>query len=399
MGEKFYTPDGFNDMLPSVCTFQKDCEGKLRELFALNGYKEIMTPGIEYCDIYTSTGFVAEEELYKLTDQKGRLLAIRYDGTVPAARFAATSYKDYELPVRLSYIENMYRFNQMGGGKQSGFTQAGVELLGSEGAAADAEVIALAISSAREMGIEDPQISIGQVKFIECLAKQMKIGKEDLAVIREAVEAKDSVTIDKTCDRLGLADEDRKTLLMLPECQGQYDVIDLFMERVTDPEAKEVLNYLKEVLDCLDEYGVLKYITVDPGLIGSIDYYTGIIFKGYTYEVGFPIISGGRYDNVVARFGREASAVGFSLSITLAVTALMRQDAEMPDPAPDAVVGYDRNIEGARASAIALAQTLRADGTKVVFDSTAMGEEELEAYADREGIDAVFFVNEGGQQA
>lgn len=399
MGEKFYTPDGFNDMLPSACAFQKDCEGKLRELFAVNGYKEIMTPGIEYCDIYVSTGFVAEEELYKLTDQKGRLLAVRYDGTVPAARFAATSYKDAVLPVRLSYIENMYRFNQMGGGKQSGFTQAGVELLGAKGPAADAEVIALAIASAREMGIEDLQISIGQVMFIEGLGRQMNIGREDLAVIREAVEAKDSVTIEKTADRLGLADEDRKTLLMLPECQGQYDVIDSFMERVTDETAKEVLNYLREVLDCLDEYGVLKYITVDPGLIGSIDYYTGIIFKGYTYEVGFPIISGGRYDNVVAKFGKEAEAVGFSLSITLAVTALIRQDAEMPDPAPDAIVGYDRSIEGARASAIALAQTMRADGSKVVFDSTAMTEEELEAYADKEGIDAVFYINEGGDEA
>ena len=286
-----------------------------------------------------------------------------------------------------------------GGGKQSGFTQAGVELLGAKGPAADAEVIALAIASAREMGIEDLQISIGQVMFIEGLGRQMNIGREDLAVIREAVEAKDSVTIEKTADRLGLADEDRKTLLMLPECQGQYDVIDSFMERVTDETAKEVLNYLREVLDCLDEYGVLKYITVDPGLIGSIDYYTGIIFKGYTYEVGFPIISGGRYDNVVAKFGKEAEAVGFSLSITLAVTALIRQDAEMPDPAPDAIVGYDRNIEGARASAIALAQTMRADGSKVVFDSTAMTEEELEAYADKEGIDAVFYINEGGDEA
>ena len=397
MGEKFYTPDGFCDMLPSVCAFQKDCEGKLRELFALNGYKEIMTPGLEYCDIYTSTGFVAEEELYKLTDQKGRLLAIRYDGTVPAARYAATTYKDSEMPIRLSYIENMYRFNQMGGGKQSGFTQAGVELLGAKGPAADAEVIALAISSAREMGIEDLQISIGQVLFIECLGRQMDIGQDDLAVIREAVESKDSVTIDKICDRLGLAGEDRKTLLMLPESQGQYDVIDSFMERVTDETAKAVLNYIKEVLDCLDEYGYLKYITVDLGLIGSIDYYTGLIFKGYTYEVGFPIISGGRYDNVVSRFGRDAEAVGFSLSITLAVTALIRQDAVMPDATADAIVGFDSSIKGARASAIALAQTMRADGSKVVFDSTAMTEEELEEYADKCGIDAVFYINEGGQ--
>lgn len=116
MGKKFYTPDGFTDILPDDCAYKRTLEGSLRNLFAMNGYQEIETPGVEYCDVYSATGFVKEEDLYKFTDQKGRLLCVRYDGTVPAARFAAGIFRDEPLPIRLSYIENMYRFNQMGGG-------------------------------------------------------------------------------------------------------------------------------------------------------------------------------------------------------------------------------------------------------------------------------------------
>ena len=126
MGNKFYTPDGFTDQLPGVCAFKRELEARLRNLFLMNGYDEIETPGIEYFDVYKS--FVAEEELYKFTDGKGRLLCTRYDGTIPVARYAAG--RNDTLPIRLSYIENMYRAGQIGGGKQSGFTQAGIELLG-----------------------------------------------------------------------------------------------------------------------------------------------------------------------------------------------------------------------------------------------------------------------------
>lgn len=398
MGNKFYTPDGFTDVLPDYCAFKKEAEAKLRELFSINGYLEIETPGFEYCDIYTATDIVAEEDLYKVTDQKGRLLAARYDGTVPVARFAASTYKDVPLPLRFSYIENMYRFNQMGGGKQSGFTQAGVELMGVKGPASDAEVIALSISSALEIGVEDLQVSIGQVKFFEGLKNQLKLSDEDASIVRNAIKNKDSVTIERVANNLGLSNEEKEVLLMLPETQGSYEMIEDLRSRVTDATAIEALDCLKDILDCLDEYDYLKYINVDLGLFGSEDYYTGMIFKGYTYEVGFPIISGGRYDNAVSKFGRDVEAVGFSLGLSLAITALSRQGKEFPKAGAMAIVGYDKNIKGARANAVALAQTLRADGTKVILDSSAMSEEELEAYADQMEITATFFVNQGEEE-
>lgn len=393
MNGKFYTPDGFNDTLPEICAFKKETENKLRQLFLHHGYREIETPGFEYLDVYSKPGFVAEEQLYKMTDMKGRLLAARYDGTVPAARYAA-GIKDFDpalLPLRLCYIENMYRFGGAGGGKQNEFTQAGVELMGASSSSADAEVIALSITTALEAGIEELQVSIGQVKLFDGIAKQLGLDEDTCSKIKDAINAKDSVTIEKTADSLGLSSEDKELLLMIPDATGTYDIIESFEKRVTDTTALEALKNLREILDILDEYDYLKYVSVDAGLLGSVDYYTGMIFKGYTYEVGFPIISGGRYDGSVGVFGRDMECVGFSLSITLAITALMRQGLELEAPSVDVIIGY---AEGYRSAAIKLAQQLREDGENVIIDVSGKTAEELDEYADRAGICAAMYVEE-----
>ena len=272
MANKFYTPDGFTDQLPGVCAFKRELEARLRNLFLMNGYDEIETPGIEYFDVYKS--FVAEEELYKFTDGKGRLLCTRYDGTIPVARYAAG--RNDTLPMRLSYIENMYRAGQIGGGKQSGFTQAGIELLGASGSKSDAEVLALAIKSALELGLTDLQVSVGQVQFFKGLSRQLGLSGETIAKVKAAISNRDSVTIEK----LDLSREDKDTLLMITESGGTYDTIDQMLPRVTDEGAKAALGNIKEILDIMERYGYLKYVSVDLGLIESIDYYTGMVFTG-----------------------------------------------------------------------------------------------------------------------
>ncbi|MBR1796834.1 MAG: ATP phosphoribosyltransferase regulatory subunit [Clostridiales bacterium] len=391
---KFYTADGFTDTLPGICAFKKQTESNLRELFRLHGYKEIETPGIEYLDIYSRPGFVPEESLYKMTDQKGRLLTLRYDGTIPAVRYAA-GIKDFDpssLPLRLCYIENMYRFAGSGGGKQNEFTQAGVELMGAEGADADAEVIALAIKSALGAGIKDLQISIGQVRLYDGIARQLGLDEQTKTEIEKAINSRDTVTIEKTCDRLNITDEGRKLLLMLPDAQGTYDIIEDFEALVKDEEAINALNNVRAILDCLDEQGYLKYVSVDAGLMGgSVDYYTGVIFKGYTYGVGFPIISGGRYDNTVEVFGRRMECVGFSLSLTLVLTALLRQGTSMLEKPVDAIVGY---AEGFRQEAYAVVERLRDEGLAAILDTTGMDSDALDEYGRKLGIEQIIYVKE-----
>ena len=381
MGNKYYTPDGFNDQFPGICGFKRNLESKLRDLFLLNGYEEIETPGVEYFDVYKE--FVEEEGLFKFTDSNGRLLCNRYDGTIPAVRFCAG--RNDILPVRYSYIENMYRAGKSGGGKLSGFTQGGIELLGAAGAKSDAEVLAIAIKSALEIGITDLQISIGQVKFYKGLMRQLGIGEEEQVKIKNAIANRDTVTLEK----LDISKEDKETLQMLAESGGTYDTIDMILPRITDKEALEALDNLKEILDIMERYGFLKYVSVDLGLIESIDYYTGMVFKGYTYEVGFPILAGGRYDDVAKSFGKEIEAVGFSISLTLSITALIRQEKYTPAKGAAVIVGGD--FEAASVTV----EALRAEGTPAILDTTGMDEETLNKYADEKGIETVMFMDGG----
>lgn len=391
---RFYTPDGFCDVMSDSVEVKRELESNLRELFRLHGYKEIETPGIEYCDVYTDNEFVEEQDLYKLCDQKGRLICLRYDGTVPAARFAATMLKDVNPPLRLCYIENMYRYNQVGGGKQSEFAQAGVELMGVKGSASDAEVIALAIKSALAIGIEDFQISIGQIKLFEGLMRQLGIGEELAKKISDSIYCKDMVTIERICKENNLTANDIEAIMLISEGRGTYDLLDEMKSKLTDESAINAIENLREILDILNDYGLSKYVTVDLGLLSGLDYYTGMIFKGFTYEVGFPIISGGRYDNTVKVFGREMESVGFSLGLSLAMTALRRQGKTVPEKKIDAIIGYDKNIKGARAGAFALAEELMGKGSSVIIDSMGMSEEELDSYAEANEICACFYVNE-----
>jgi len=390
---RFHTPDGVSDMLPEECRTKRELEQQLRTLFSLSGYQEIETPGIEFYDVFASGDFVSQENLYKLCDQEGRILSLRYDGTVPAARLAATLFKDTPAPLRLSYVENMYRFRESGGGRQREFCQAGVELLGLSSTQADAEVIALAISSALEIGVTDLQISIGQSEFFKGLMEEWSIPPEDAGEISKHIDQKDTVALEKAADRYGLSSAAKETLLLIPALFGTYDTLDIFDNRVGNPRSKEALRNVREILDILDDYGYTRYVSVDLGMLRSLDYYTGMIFKGFTYEVGFPIISGGRYDKVVSVFGRDLAAVGFSLSLNLCMTALRRQDKELPPVPVDTVIGYS-DKPGMRRLALSMAKDLRSEGLITLVDCEGMNEENLSLFAESRGIEQMVFLDD-----
>jgi len=391
---RFHTPDGVSDMLPEDCRIKRGLEQKLRTLFEVSGYSEIETPGIEFYDVFASGDFVSQENLYKLSDHQGRILSLRYDGTVPAARLAATLFRDTPPPLRFSYIENMYRFSESGGGRQREFTQGGVELLGISSPQADAEVIALAIASALEIGISDLQISIGQADFFRGLMEQWEIPQEDAEEISRHIDQKDTVALEKAADRFGLTGSAKETLLLIPALFGTYDTLDDFEKRVESPRSKAALQNMRDILDILDDYGYMKYVSVDLGMLRSLDYYTGMIFKGFTYEIGFPIISGGRYDNVVSVFGRDLAAVGFSLSLNLCMTALHRQNKEFVPSEVDTIIGYSCQ-PGMRRLALAMAKDLRSEGLIVLVDCEGMNEEDLSLFAEKRDIDQMIFLNDG----
>jgi len=202
----------------------------------------------------------------------------------------------------------MYRYNESGGGRQREFTQAGVELMGSQSPAADAEIIAMAIESAQATGIKDLQVSIGQVNFFKGLVAEWGLDEETAEKLHRLIDAKDMVAIEELSDRMGLSGKAREVLLQMPALYGTYDVIDQLELLVENALSREALANLRAVLDHLAAAGLLEFVSLDLGQLQSLNYYSGVIFKGFTYGLGFPLFSGGRYDQLVSNFGRQLSA-------------------------------------------------------------------------------------------
>jgi len=392
---KYHTPDGITDILPNECAQKREIETKLRNLFSLNGYLEIETPTLEFYDVYAAgDGFAPQEGMFKFFDQQGRILSLRYDGTIPAARIASTVLKDTKPPIRLSYIGNMFRYNETGGGKQKEFTQAGIELMSNKTPQADAQVIATAIESAILLGITDLQVSLGEVEFFKGLMEEWDIDTEAAILLPKLIDGKEMVALEELCEQLNLSDNAKKVLLNMASSYGTYDLIDEMRQLVCNKRSLKALDNLYEVLKILQEDNLLKYVSLDLGMLQSLNYYTGIIFKGFTYGIGFPLLSGGRYDKVVSEFGRSLSSTGFSLGINFVMTALRRQKKEPVQYGPQLLVGYDIN---ARAKAFTYVKEKRQAQIKTELDCMNFNAQELLEFAREKGIQHVVFIDSKGE--
>ncbi len=389
---QFHTPDGVIDIGPETCAAKRRLEGRLRELFSLNGYQEVETPAIEFYDVFEAgNGDKAQEGLFKFFDEKGRILCLRYDGTVPVARLAATVNREEQPPLRYGYVGKMYRYNEFGGGRQREFTQAGVELLGSRTPEADAEVIATAIAAALACDIRDFQVSLGQVDFFKGFLAEWKISGEEAEMLPHLIDGKETVALEELSDRLELPETGRRVLLKMASGFGTYDLLDDMSALVSNPQAVAALKNLRNVLDILADYGYLQYVSIDLGLLQSLEYYTGIIFKGFTYGIGFPLFSGGRYDSLVSSFGRDLSATGFSIGVDFLLTALRRQGQLIEQRSETVLIGYEA---AARSAAFKLADELRAQGQKAVCDCENKTREAMAELAQTLSAEKVAWLDE-----
>lgn len=392
---KYYTPDGVTDILPEDCARKREIESKLRNLFALNGYLEIETPALEFYDVYAAgKGFAPQEGMFKFFDKQGRILALRYDGTVPAARLVSTLLKDKKPPIRLSYIENMFRYNETGGGKQMEFTQAGIELMGPATPQADAQVITTAIEAAMLLGVTDLQVSLGDVEFFKGVMEEWKISEESAEVLLKLIDSKEMVALEDVCGQLRLNAKAKRALLNMASSYGTYDLIEEMRQLVTNERSLHALDNLSEVLSILEEEDILKYVSLDLGMLQSLNYYTGIIFKGFTYGIGFPILSGGRYDNVVGEFGRKLSATGFSMGINLVMTALGRQKKKQDTVKTKILVGYDAC---SRKIAFEYVKQQRKADIIAELDCMCLDAAELTSSARDKGMTCAVFISADGK--
>ena len=359
-------------------------------LFRSCGFNEIEPPAIEFYDVFASeSGGIMQENMFKFFDQQGRILVLRPDITVPVARIAATKFKDAVYPLRFSYIGNVYRYNDYGGGKQNEFTQAGVEIFGVNTPESDAEVISIAIQALKTSGLESFQIDIGQVDFFNGLMEETGLSEDDISQIRLLIYRKDNVGLGEFLKRVDIRDDLKRLILDLPGFFGSSDVIEKARAYDLNEKSKAALDNISRIIVILDDYGYSQYISVDLGMIRELTYDTGIIFRGFTYGVGFPILTGSRYNRLAGEFGTDCPATGFTLGVNMVMMALQRQKIQAGKPATDTFVRYHR--EG-RTAAFELCAVLRRQGLAVELDVSNMTVQEAARYAAAKNIGGVISI-------
>lgn len=365
-------PYGTRDFLPREANRKRNIEAALARLFASWGYAEVVTPTIEYLETL-SVGNSAElqNNMFKFFDKNNRILALRPDMTAPIARVAATRLRESTPPLKLFYLTNIFRYEEAQAGRQCEFYQAGVELLGASQPSADAEVIAMAIESMLESGLTSFQISLGQVEFINGIMDECQLSPELRQSVKQALVTRDLVGLGEMLDRSSLSAASQNLLKQVPVLHGREEMLKQAYSMVTTDVSRKALDNLSEIYSLLTSYGVEKYVYFDLGIIRDFDYYTGMVFEGYTPGLGFPLCGGGRYDKMVSSFGVDCPATGFALGIERILLAIDRQGIALsPDP-KDIYIGWS---EGRLAAAIAEARKQRKAGKTVELAIAAQSE-------------------------
>lgn len=388
---KLHTPNGVNDILPGECAVKKEIETTIWSVFSSIGYKEVETPTFEYYDCYAGFGGqISQEHMFKFFDEQGRILALRPDFTTSIARMSATKTVSDE-PQRYLYTGSVFRVEQTQGARQREFTQSGIELIGSYSPAADAEVISAAMEAVMAVGIEDFSMEIGQIAFFNGLVKQAGLDRESIEKLRERIDSKDSVGIKSIVDKLDIDTGIKKLIIDLPYLFGGEEVFEKAYVDGLNDDSKNALDNLKRIYELLCLYGFEKYVSIDLGMLESIDYYTGSIFKCYTHGVGFPICAGGRYDNLMGKFGADTGAVGAAIGVNRLMSVL--SDKETHEVSASLVyaekdadgIGYD------------IAYNLRVNGCLVEMYIGEGSYKDAEEYSKKNNIGAMLRVFPDGK--
>ncbi|MCR4863349.1 MAG: ATP phosphoribosyltransferase regulatory subunit [Ruminococcus sp.] len=356
------TPEGTKDLLFGECIVRRNIENKLMGLFKSRGYSEMITPGLEFFDVFNlNSPYFPQENLYKLTDAKGRLLVMRPDSTMPIARVVATRLKDAVLPLKLCYDQTVYRTEPALKGRSDEIVQAGIELIGSELKIADLEVISTAVDSLKAM--EMPfSLEIGHIGIFRELVSKLDVSDHFKEKIRRRIETKNFPALNDLLDSLGSSPV-IDALKKLPALFGGEEVFEKAEELMSDENITRQLEELRDIYrDACEICGSDGEITVDLGLVNKTDYYTGLIIKGYLQGHGEEVISGGRYDKLISEFGYDVPAVGFAVNVN-GIAKVIEKSGELPKiPAADVIVYAEKGCE---AEAFKKAGKLREQGLVV----------------------------------
>ncbi|HEX8065143.1 MAG TPA: ATP phosphoribosyltransferase regulatory subunit [Thermoleophilaceae bacterium] len=314
-------PPGTRDVLPEEMRELRAITLSLSDAFGRAGYGEVWTPAIEYEDVLRLGDESAGGAAFRLFDERGHVLALRSDPTIPIARLVASRYEGVEDPLRLSYFAHAYRAVASGSGQSREFLQGGIELIGVPGAEGDAEVIALVVSALEGAGLRRHRIGLGDGMLYRALLAAADVPEPARPPLLESLWRRDLVGLEDLVDRLGLPPAARESLVRLPTLRGGPEVLDA----LDGPLAPAAEN-LRACHELLAERGVADRVIFDLGMLRELGYYTGTIFEVYDPAVAFALGGGGRYDGLLGRFGRDRPACGAALDVSRVHVAHLEEE-------------------------------------------------------------------------
>lgn len=326
------TPDGTRDRLFDECAVREEITDQLAAMFRSRGYRQVNTPAIEFYDVFASAAaHYPAENMYKMSDTRGRLMVLRSDCTIPIARLTATRLTGMPMPLRLYYHENVYRVEHGMRGKSSEIFQTGVELIGSNSLRSDLEIVEMAASGLGEVcGERRFRIELCHIGYFKSLMDALNASDEQKEEIRQCIEQKNYALLHDLLEPFGHCHA-AVALNYLPRLFGGVEVFDKAYELFDNEGARDSLDYLKQIYGCLRELGLGEHVLIDLGMVNQAEYYTGIIFRGYFDGVGEPVLSGGRYDNLLSDFGENLCATGFAFQVDVIAAAMQRKKPKGSD--------------------------------------------------------------------
>ena len=356
-----HTPVGVRDIYGRECAVKMTIENKINRIFNLSGYHNIQTPTFEYFDIFSKErGSVASKNLYKFFDREGNTLVLRPDVTPSIARLVAKYYMDVNVPVKLCYNANTYINNSELQGKLKEFL-----------------------------------VEIGHVDFYKGLISECGLKNEVQNELDEMIINKNDFGVEEILDREKVTGRVKEALLKLPELFGSVEVLEKAKEITTNQKSLSAIKRLEKLYSILEDYGVSDYISFDLGTLSNYGYYTGIIFKGYTYGSGDYIVAGGRYDKLLSQFGKNAPSIGFAVYMDQIMMAIGAKNYTKETDYDYEVIIYDPNF---RKYALSLATKLRSIGTKteLIAKKDNIDIQEYVSFKRDDGASKITYVSEDG---
>ena len=365
---KFSTTPGTRDILPPESTRLLDVQARILGRFRLHGFREVITPALEYSEVVEEPKL--RDASFKLFDPDNQMLLLRPEMTTPIARLVAQRLRNAPTPHKLSYSLPVYRRAGVGHGQSAEFRQAGVEVVGSASPGEDAGTIALLVETLQSLGLRAPRdfvLVLGQTAFYEGYLR--RVAPEDASELLAALAAKDLVRVDEISPDVP---DEAAGVREIPRLVGPATDASIMQkaERYAEGEAAAALENLREILAHLDAGGHLDSVMLDFGLIGRHNYYTGAVYEVYASGLGFTVANGGRYDNLLRRFGEPLPATGFAISLERLMSVL-------PDREPPPLLV----LVGGAVEATRLAAQLRSTGVPVLHLADDLAPEAALDYA------------------